>query len=195
MSSFSWTLSHHEARIASADFVADYVDVPRFAELCRICPSHGTTWSCPPHESDPLAVWNAHSWLHLIAVQMHFSEAAQAKVWEPEELLDELMAAREQVKAEQTAALEERIASVPGARVLYGGGPCAACPVCTRTRGKPCPHPERIQYSVESLGGDVGRTASELLGMELHWAGADRLPPATSVVLGVLTDAEQLPAN
>ena len=93
---------------------------------------------------------------------MHFSEAAQAKVWEPEELLDELMAAREQVKAEQTAALEERIASVPGARVLYGGGPCAAC---------------------------------ELLGMELHWAGADRLPPATSVVLGVLTDAEQLPAN
>lgn len=118
MSSFSWTLSHHLARIASADYVARYFAVPRFAELCRICPSHGTTWSCPPHEPDLLAVWNANRWLHLIAVQMHFSEADQAKVWEPEQLLNELMAAREQVKAEQTAALEERISSMPGARVL-----------------------------------------------------------------------------
>lgn len=192
-SMLKWTLSRHQARIRVRDYLAGYVDVPRFAALCQGCPSLGTTWACPPHETDPLRVWRGHEWLHLEAVQLHFSQADQQRAWTPAALSEQLMVAREAEKQLATSELIERVATLPSARVLHGGGACAACAQCTRMRGMPCPFPHLIQYSVESLGGDVGRTATELLGVELHWAGPDRLPPATAVVLGVLSDHEELP--
>lgn len=193
MSRLTWTLSHHQARVPVADFVAEYVDPPRFAALCEGCPSLGKTWACPPHESDPFAVWNGYDWLHLLATQLHFSEPDQQRSWPQDELISELGGAREAEKQRATAALLARVEGMPDSRVLYGGGACPVCETCARLSGEECPHPDLIQYSIESLGGDVGRTASELLGIELAWAGPGRLPPATTVVLGVLSDSDVLP--
>lgn len=195
MSSLTWTLSQHRARVPVADFVAEYVDVPRFAAMCKGCPSLGKTWACPPHESDPLLIWNRYQWLHLVATQLHFSADDQERTWQPAELISELGGARDAEKQRATAELVAKVGELSDTRVLYGGGACPVCEPCSRILGEPCPHPELIQYSIESLGGDVGRTATELLGIELHWAGPDRLPPAISVVLGVLSDHAQLPTE
>ena len=40
---------------------------------------------------------------------------------------------------------------------------------CSKPLGQPCRFPDKMRYSVESLGGNVGLTASKLLGIQLQW--------------------------
>ena len=52
--------------------------------------------------------------------------------------------------------------------------------------GKPCVHPDEMRYSIESLGGDVVKTAAELLGTEIKWAASGELPEYFLLVGGLL---------
>ncbi len=195
MSDVTWTLSHHHARIGVREYVAGFVDVQRCNQWCRGCPSFGTTWACPPHEVDPMPVWLGYQWLHIEAVRVHFSEVDRAREWSADAMRGALTAARDQEKRRATLELEARVRDLDATRLLYGGGPCQVCATCTRPTGGPCPLPDQIQYSIESLGGDVLRTACELLGITLDWSDGTHLPPSTSVVLGVLSDHAQLPVR
>ena len=47
---------------------------------------------------------------------------------------------------------------------------------CTRPEGKPCRYPEKMRYSIESIGGNVGKTVSKLLGIELEWIQDGKVP-------------------
>ena len=57
---------------------------------------------------------------------------------------------------------------------------------CTRLEGKPCRHPGKMRYSIESLGGNVGTTLSELMEIELEWIQEGRLPSYFVLVSGLL---------
>ena len=48
-------------------------------------------------------------------------------------------------------------------------GQCATCATCTRCEGKPCRAPERLRYSLESVGFDVSTLTEILAGITLHW--------------------------
>lgn len=58
----------------------------------------------------------------------------------------------------------------------------------------PCRYPDRIRPSLESLGFDIGKTASELLGIELKWSepGSSGLPEYFTLVSGFFSSR---PAN
>ncbi|WP_424224506.1 DUF2284 domain-containing protein [Brooklawnia sp.] len=187
-------MSRHRAGIPVSEYVAAYVDASRFEQLCRTCPSYGSTWGCPPHQTNPLAIWAAYRWLHVLAIQLHFAAADRAREWPTAGLRRELGAARDREKAIATGELAALVRQLgDGSRLLHAGGACTGCPTCTRPAARPCPTPQRIQYSIESLGGDVGRTVSQLLGIELAWADAHHLPATTSVVFGILSDRAELP--
>lgn len=195
MTPLTWTLSHHHGRIRTVDYVARYVDLSQCLARCQGCPSLGTTWACPPHEDDLLAIWARYEWLHVEAAQLHFSASDQARQWQPDQMRRELAAVRDQEKHRATAALQARVENLPRTRLLHGGGPCMACSTCTRLEGRACPFPDRIQYSINSLGGDVLRTATDLLGVTLQWSDGRHLPASTAVILGVLSDQELLPGQ
>ena len=44
-----------------------------------------------------------------------------------------------------------------------------------------------MRYSIESLGGDVGKTTKDLLGLELKWMTEGRMPEHFILVNGLLT--------
>lgn len=62
------------------------------------------------------------------------------------------------------------------------------------SEGRPCRYPDRIRPSLESLGFDIGKTASELLGIELKWSepGSSGLPEYFTLVSGFFSSR---PAN
>ena len=78
-------------------------------------------------------------------------------------------------------------AQAPGSRVVYPGR-CHLCGLgqCSRALQQPCRHPEQLRYSIESLGGDVGKTTEQLLGYGLQWLRQGQLPEYLSLVGGVL---------
>lgn len=44
-----------------------------------------------------------------------------------------------------------------------------------------------MRYSIEALGGNVGKTAEKLLGVEIKWAADGKLPGYFMLVCGILT--------
>lgn len=83
-------------------------------------------------------------------------------------------------------ALEE---AWPDSRAFFAGT-CFDCPegTCTRPSDLPCVRPGKIRPSLEALGFDLGRTASELLGIELCWSVDGRLPEYFTLISGFFTN-------
>ena len=75
---------------------------------------------------------------------------------------------------------------IPGSLALQSGR-CLLCERCAREEGKVCRHPQRLRYSIESLGGNVTATLQELLGVELQWYTADSSPAYLVQVGGLLS--------
>ena len=55
---------------------------------------------------------------------------------------------------------------IPGSMALSAGS-CRLCKECTRMTDEKCRNPERARCSIEAIGGDVGKTISRLMGIEL----------------------------
>ena len=71
----------------------------------------------------------------------------------------------------------------PGSRAFFAGT-CFACPegTCTRHKGIPCRHPDRVRPSLEAFGFDIGAISSELLHNELKWSRDGQFPEYFTLV-------------
>jgi predicted metal-binding protein len=96
----------------------------------------------------------------------------------------EIMAEVKNKITEELFAMEEEY---PGS-ISLSAGSCSVCGPenCTRTDGKPCRYPEKMRYSIESIGGNVGKTVSKLLGIELEWIEEGKIPSYFVLVGGLL---------
>jgi len=169
-----YQMDRYRAEIDVADYVRSFVDVPRFLECCRVCPNYETRWTCPPYSFDPLTVWNAYRRLRLIGCKIT-----------PTEGETDLIPALMQVKEELFRELSRLEQEVPGS-ILLSAGSCDFCGACARVRGEACVHPERLRYSLESLGANVSKTAEELLGLPLQWYAEGKRPDYLALVCGLL---------
>ena len=161
-----------------------YIDIEKFLGFCAACPRYGQTWSCPPYDFDPADVWNAYNAVRLYAVQV-FPESEEAKA---AALADPEMFLRPYRRAFD-ALLEERERETCGSLRLDAGR-CLVCERCARRDEEPCRFPEKLRYSLESLGANVGALAADKLGAPLQWGTKDAPPEYFVLVGAVLTKGE-----
>lgn len=166
-----------EKTIEVEEFIEGYVNVDEFLECCKECENYDMVWSCPTYDFDPVDYWRKFKNLYVVGKKMILEEDEKEN-WET------LMA---QVKAEigdELYALEEQY---PNSKSLSAGN-CKICGEsnCTRKTGEPCRYPEKMRYSIESLGGNVGLTASKLLGINLQWIEQGQIPDYFVLVGGLL---------
>lgn len=166
-----------EKTIEVEEFIEEYVNVDEFLECCKECENYDMVWSCPTYDFDPVDYWRKFKNLYVVGKKMILEEDEKEN-WET------LMA---QVKAEigdELYALEEQY---PNSKSLSAGN-CKICGEgnCTRKTGEPCRYPEKMRYSIESLGGNVGLTASKLLGINLQWIEQGQIPDYFVLVGGLL---------
>ena len=64
------------------------------------------------------------------------------------------------------------------------------CEHCSRPDGMPCRHPRLMRCSLESWGFDLGRTTSELLGIDLEWSAKGKLPDSLTLVTALFSPSE-----
>ena len=173
-----YTLQKFESKIPVTDYISDYVNVDEFLECCRSCPNFDKVWSCPSYDFEPEEYWKNYSSLYVLGYKINFDGS------ESEERSLEIMA---KVKEKIAAELFEMESTRPGA-VSLSAGSCSICGKgnCTRTSDKPCRYPEKMRYSIESLGGNVGKTVHDLLGIELEWIEEGKLPSFFVLVGGLL---------
>ena len=171
-----YTATRFEAAIDVQDFIRDYIDVEAFLACCRECPNYGQLWTCPPYDFDPLNVWRRYDTLQVYGYQVTCRKEAD----EPE-----LLAVHEAVKQRIQEELSVMESQNPGSMLLAAGS-CEVCKRCTRPEGKACRFPEKIRFSIESIGGNVSKTVEDLCGIRLDWTADGSMPDHFVMVGGLL---------
>lgn len=179
--------------IAVSDYLADYVNVPRFIEYCRKCGNYNTVWSCPEYDFDPVDLWNEYKTLDLELIKISFDKSAINKQYTKDEIVDIAIRTLRPEKRKMMIDFMAKEKEIPGSLSLSAGS-CDFCMDdiadknnnCAREVGGSCRHPEKLRYSIESLGGDVTKTAKDLFGIELQWSEGTALPEYFILMCGLL---------
>ena len=177
--------TRYEDQISVSDFLKNYVDVPTFLGACKACPNYGRYWCCPPYSFDVIQYWQKYQTLKILACKITFSQESLARTYAKEqyqEILDAVMIP-EKEKLSQELLLAEQ--AHPGS-VSLAAGSCRLCPGGCTNPDAPCRYPDKMRYSIESLGGNVALAAKNLLGVELKWAKDGCLPPYLLLTAGLL---------
>ena len=172
----NYTLERFETETDTDSYIRDYVDINHFLECCKECPNYGNRWACPPYDFDPMEIWTAFDHLLIAGYRLTFSEDRTE-----EEMTKALWEVKQKI-SEELYAEEDKF---PGSRAL-SAGTCQICDECTRPEEKPCRYPDRMRYSIESLGGNVGKTISRLCGIEIEWIEEGKIPEHFVLVGGLL---------
>lgn len=181
-----YTLSFHNASVPVHEYLEKYVDIPTFLESCKACPNYNKVWSCPPYNFDVQEYWNKYKTLQLQAVKITFDEETVSKTYSAEEINNILNETVGKQREALSRKLLEEEKSHPGS-VSLSAGSCFLCKGgCNKPCGKPCRYPERMRYSIESIGGNVGLTIEKLMGLHLEWMEDGKLPSHFVTVGGLL---------
>lgn len=170
--------------VPAEEFIRGFVDVPRYFECCSYCPGFGKTWACPPYDFDPLDIWQRYKAVLLCGKKLLIPEEEREKTYSQEELGRVAYSLFEEARHELLSELFALEKENEGSLALSAGG-CSFCEKCSRQEGLPCRKPEKLRYSVESLGGDVSGALGEYFSQELVWAKEGHLPEYF-VLLGAL---------
>lgn len=153
-----YLLEKMETEVPVSQFVDACVDVPKFLACCKQCPNYGTRWSCPPFDFDPMDIWNKYKRLKLHALVLkplhNDGQKLTEGLWKEKPGFD--------------LGLIELERPYPGSLSL-SGGTCAFCGTCKKAEGQPCCNPDKLRYSIEALGGDVGKTCELYFGKPVLW--------------------------
>ena len=168
----------YEKTIGIPQYIEGYVNVEEFLECCRVCDNFDRKWSCPPYDFEPVRdYWEKFTHFHVIGKKMILEE-------EDKDNWKNLM---KEVKQQLTEELFCEEKKYPGSRALCAGS-CTICGEnnCSKISGETCRFPEKMRYSIESLGGNVGLTASKLLNIKLQWIEEGRIPDYFVLIGGLL---------
>ncbi|HCT91047.1 MAG TPA: metal-binding protein [Lachnospiraceae bacterium] len=181
-----YTVERYEADVPVEEYMEACVDVPTFLECCKQCGNYGKVWSCPSYDFEPEDYWRKYGNLHLIGVKICFPTEMTEKTYKKEELdtlVQETLWAEKKKLSEELMEMEQEN---PGS-VSLSAGSCLNCKQCARLTGEPCRFPDKMRYSIESIGGNVGLTVTKYLKQELIWMEEGRLPEHFILVCGLLS--------
>ena len=161
--------------IAVSDYKKRYIDIPTFTEYCKACPNYDRLWSCPSYTFDVEAFWNQFQTLDLFAVKIIYNDNYAGKQFSEHKIADIMRQSLNVEKARMSQALFRLEEKFPGS-VSLSAGSCSLChDNCTRPDGLPCRYPDKLRYSIESLGGNVGPSANAWALTLNGWKKADCL--------------------
>ena len=164
-----YSVTTREATIAADEFIGRYRDVPKFDACCRQCHGYGQSWGCPPFDFDPAGVTDGFTTVKVMGTIIEFDDQTRAACETPQQTVDVGKQAIDEVWQTLLPRLYEMERELPGSRCFTFR--CALCPQgCTRPQGLPCRHPDRLRYSLESVGFDVVAITRDLLGIDLEWS-------------------------
>lgn len=178
-------------------YIREYRDVERFVEFCKACPVYGTSWGCPPFDNmqELTEQISRYKYAYIFGFKQIIADELRFKaqsVKERTEITYQVLGPMRDLLDERFYRGEQRVEG--DCRVFFSGR-CRRCAPndCTRKEGKPCAKPQEKRQSLESIGFDLSRTMSELLGVQLKWSTDNTLPEYLMAITAVFTMDELSP--
>ncbi|MDE6300702.1 MAG: DUF2284 domain-containing protein [Muribaculaceae bacterium] len=165
----------------TAEYFARFNRRDVFEPMCRACANWGARWGCPPFGVDPCEELRKFARVRLYRLR------ARVKDWPAGAGAAEMSAAMQEMRRRSERELLE-FEGEQGGRAALFTGMCYHCgPArCARTEGRGCRHPELVRPSLEALGFDLGKTATEVFGCGLEWFRSAGPTPRWLTLLGAV---------
>jgi predicted metal-binding protein len=158
-----------------------YVNIDKFGKLCKLgCVNYGQKWSCPPYA--PSFQDFAGGWDNLYVLYMRIATSQFSYI--KNDYL-KIKAANSILKSRADRFL--RIMTEQNGKFISTGS-CRLCKPCKRKLSANCARPNKMTYSFEALGVDVGTLVNKHFCAPLLWYKPGYLPEYTAVVCGLLTN-------
>ncbi len=186
----SLDIKYHTHTIALSRYQSEFQDVTRFLDCCKACHNYGQQWVCPPLGFDPIRHLLPYSMVHLYGFQVMMPTILREKRYSAAEKYDLAYQLARIIRKRVDPLLLTKEKEHPGSEAFFPGK-CHLCPdgQCTRlaTPPRPCRHKAYARHSLEQLGFDLSRSASELLGVPMLWGTADTVPAYYLYIGALLT--------
>lgn len=181
-----YTFSHAVSSVPVVEYIADYRDADRFIAYCKECKRYDRCWSCPPFHFDALEYISAYKTAFIIGTQIVPDTFAMKDSSQNRKVGYRMI---EEVRSVLDPKLLNMETLLSGSRAFFAGT-CYICPAekCERIFGRPCIAPDRMRPTLEAFGFDIGKTTSQLLGMEMKWGKNGALPEYFILVSGFFTN-------
>ena len=188
-----------EAEISVDKYIDEYVNVEEFLECCQACPNYEKKWSCPPYDFDVIEYWKQFKTLYVLGYKIVMDEEVCQKTYTDEEIksitndifLKEKLAMSKELyimeeNFEGSVSLSAGSCHLCGDDDLVGNSACTRANCTEGTAREHCKHYDQMRYSIESLGGNVGKTCSKLMRDEIEWIEEGKMPGHFLLVGGLL---------
>lgn len=180
------TTRRFEAEIPVSEYLDKYVDLEGFKEKCDGCEKNGKFWSCPPFDFDVKEVWEKYHTVFVLAYKVKPDKKYRGQKFDDakvQEILDETLNKANELLAGEMYVWEDKM---PGS-ISLSSGSCLYCKKpCAREAGEPCRTPDKMRYSMEAMGANVGKTITELIGIEPLWVEDGVIPEYFMVAAALL---------
>lgn len=168
------------------EFIQKYVDVKKFLGFCKVCKNYDRRWSCSHHDFYPIDFLNRYSDVRLIELLIKpDKKALKGLVCEDYSVPDEI---NEMIKIEKkrlTKYMRREEKQVHDSVYLFAGA-CEICEYCTREDGLPCRYPDRMRYSIESLGIDLSKISENFFNVKVGWMKGEDFPDHLILICALL---------
>ncbi len=168
----------YTAEIDAKAYIEGFRKVEYFIKLCQQCKNYGNRHGCPPFHNDALATVESYQKVRIHGVKI-IPQDKSLPIDAANQLMEPVVAMLNEELLEEEKTLDGFGLGFVGTCPYCGKAPCA------RLENKPCRHPDKVRPSLEAFGFDVGKTAKELLGVELKWSQDGLMPEYLMLVYGI----------
>ncbi len=181
-----YTLERFSTDIDADSYIENFRRADYFIEFCKQCGNYGRRYGCPPFDDDPLTLIENYDRVRVLGVKITPVDKSL-----PLEAANDLM-------KPVTMELNEELLEMEKTLGGYSFGFVGTCPycegaACARVIGEPCRHPDKVRPSLEAIGFDMGKTAKELLGLDIKWSRGELIPEYLTLVCGLFYGTKEKP--
>jgi predicted metal-binding protein len=181
-----YSVEEYDNVISTREYRERFLDSVSCATACENCLAYKNNWACPPFEDDAPRLWNRYENFQILLSRIEL-DGSEIDLLDDFEYSRAVSKTLDKVKTEMLNKLMIKEETTGG--LVLSAGRCTVCgPVCARSKGENCVHPNRMRHSIESIGGDLVKTASELFNIKLDWAKNGHRPVQFVQILGLLFD-------
>jgi len=161
-----------------------------FIEFCKDCKYYNKIWACPPYKFDTVDLIDPYKYAYIVGSKLYLNKLdGKLKELLNHENVDVVV---NEIYKSARAVLDQELMNIEkkesGSKVLFAGR-CMICDCCAKVNNKQCIHPEKLRYSLESIGFDVSLISEEILEYKMLWSKG-KLPEYMILVSAIFSNKE-----
>lgn len=162
-----YTVNRYVQSIKTNELYEKYVDIKEVHNLCRDCPKYNHNFSCPPFDFDIEEFLLSYDYLELNVTEITFDDKLENVLYTPlemENLLNKTFFYEEHLTKKMLFKKEMKYR-----RSVSLIGPCTICGNDCKKFFNNCNNPDKMRYSIESMGIKFDKVLDELFNIKLEF--------------------------